>query len=142
MAGIEPLRQARQLDRGPGLTTKRPRGAFPVSGRDATWSTIAANAFTAVEIARARGTSARFTLYTGGVRRQTITTLNTKSFTLEAIRMGPQGTLTDASGHGVLRLLCFHILHGGRSVGTPPTQFRVGRLRGRPTRTLLQSARH
>jgi hypothetical protein len=62
------------------------------------WVNIPATGFTAVEIAWQSGTSASFSLYTGGTLRQTLTGQNTSAFTLETVQLGPQGSLTNLSG--------------------------------------------
>lgn len=62
------------------------------------WYNIANNAFTAIEIDWASAASASFRLYTGGTLRQTLTNLNTGGFTLDTVRLGPQGTLNGLNG--------------------------------------------
>jgi hypothetical protein len=62
------------------------------------WYNISANTFTAIEIAWASGPSSSFSLYTGGTLQQTLTLLNTSTFKLETVRLGPQGTLTGLAG--------------------------------------------
>lgn len=62
------------------------------------WYTVSGTTFTAIEIAWQSGTSASFSLYTGGTLRQTLTGLNTSAQLLETVRMGPQGSLSGVSG--------------------------------------------
>jgi hypothetical protein len=62
------------------------------------WYTISGTTFTAIEIAWQSGTSASFSLYTGGTLRQTLTGLNTSAQLLETVRMGPQGSLSGVGG--------------------------------------------
>ncbi|MCL4561972.1 MAG: multicopper oxidase domain-containing protein [Chloroflexi bacterium] len=57
------------------------------------WYTITNNAWNAIEIAWQSGGAAQASLYTGGTLRQTLTNLNTTAYTLDTVRLGPQGTL-------------------------------------------------
>jgi len=62
------------------------------------WYTINNNAWNAIEIAWQSAASASASLYTGGTLRQTLTVLNTSGFTLDTVRLGPQGTGLPNSG--------------------------------------------
>jgi FtsP/CotA-like multicopper oxidase with cupredoxin domain len=62
------------------------------------WFTIPGNVYTAVEIDWISATSAAFRFYTGGTLRQTFTGINTSAFKLDTVRLGPQGSWTNATG--------------------------------------------
>ncbi len=62
------------------------------------WYAIGNAAFTAIEIGWQSGSAASFSLYAGGVLRQTLTGLNTSAYTLETARLGPQGSLGTVTG--------------------------------------------
>ena len=62
------------------------------------WYVINNNAWNAIEIAWQSGATASASLYVGGVLRQTMTGLNTSAYTVDNVRLGPQGTLPTATG--------------------------------------------
>jgi hypothetical protein len=64
------------------------------------WFAIGAAGPNAIEVAWQSGTSASFSLYTGGALRQTLTGLNTSALTLRvaAARLGPQNVGSAVSG--------------------------------------------
>jgi subtilisin family serine protease len=62
------------------------------------WYAINNNAWNAIEIAWQSGSSASASLYTGGALRITLTKLNTSAYTLDTVRLGPQGSLGTISG--------------------------------------------
>ena len=61
------------------------------------WYTIS-NAYHAIEIAWQSGSSASFTLYLDGVAKQTLTKLNTSTYTLKTIWLGPSAGLSGSPG--------------------------------------------
>jgi hypothetical protein len=60
------------------------------------WYAINNNAWNAIEIAWQSAASASASLYTGGALRQTLTGMDTSAYTLDAVRLGPQGTLPNS----------------------------------------------
>jgi hypothetical protein len=62
------------------------------------WYMLTNNAFNAVEIGWQSSSSASVSLSIGGTLKQTLTGLNTSASTLEAVRLGPQGSLSGVSG--------------------------------------------
>ena len=75
------------------LTVARAGGTTSTS-----WYPIMNNAWNALEIVWQSANPASASLYTAGVLRQTLTGLNTSASTLEAVRLGPQGSLGGISG--------------------------------------------
>jgi hypothetical protein len=68
-------------------------GAAPGTTTFTNWFTITTGSMNAIEVAWASGASTSASLSTAGTVRQTLAGLNTSAFTLDSVRLGPQGAL-------------------------------------------------